>query len=77
MASLLEQVRQAQVDQGLSTQQLLDKSKLPIERSVLHRKLNGDTPATTAECEALATALGITLVFPKKARPAKKKRAAA
>ncbi len=68
MLSLVEQVRRAQVDQGLSVQQLLEKSGLPIERSVLQRKLSGDTPATTAECEALAKALGITLVWTSKSR---------
>lgn len=77
MTSLIEQVRLAQVEQGLSVQQLLDKSGLKMERSVLHRKLNGTTPATTAECEALATALGITLVYPSPAPKAKQKKRAA
>lgn len=66
--SLVEQVRLAQVARGWSVQQLLDKSGLPLERSTLQRKLNGATPSTTEECEAMAKALGITLVWPKKPR---------
>ena len=51
-------------------QQLLEKSGLHIDRSSLYRKLYPPkgrrvlVPATTAECEALAKALGITLVYP-------------
>lgn len=32
------------------------------------RKLNGDIPVTADECQALAYALGITLVWPKRRR---------
>jgi transcriptional regulator with XRE-family HTH domain len=80
VTSLIEQVRLAQLARDWSVQQLLDKSGLSMERSVLHRKLKGTTPATTAECEALARALDITLVYPQpaKAKPKKSaKRAAA
>jgi ribosome-binding protein aMBF1 (putative translation factor) len=62
----VEQIRIAQQRLGLSTQQLLDKSKLSIDRSSLHRKLTGAVPTTDTECEALAKALGITLVWPKR-----------
>lgn len=65
---LVEQIRAAQLKNGWSTQQLLDKSDLPIDRSTLHRKLHGNVPMTDAECEALAKALGITLVWPKRRR---------
>jgi transcriptional regulator with XRE-family HTH domain len=61
---LVEQIRSEQKRLGWSTQQLLDKSGLKIERSSLHRKLAGDTPITADECQALATALGIQLVWP-------------
>lgn len=64
----MDQIRAAQEKKGWSVQQLLDKSGLPIERSVLHRKLKGETPATTGECEALAKALEVTLVYPKRVR---------
>lgn len=72
MQSLVEQVRRAQVEQGWSVQQLLDKSGLPIERSVLQRKLKGETPTSSHECEALARALKITLVWPKRGRRTKR-----
>lgn len=65
---LVEQLRMTQRNMGWSVQQLLDKSGLSIERSVLHRKLNGDTPVTADECQALAYALGITLVWPMRRR---------
>lgn len=71
--SLVEQIRRAQVERGWSVQQLLDKSGLSIDRSSLQRKLAGDVPLTTEECEALAKALDITLVWPK---PRRRKRAA-
>lgn len=47
-------------------QQLLERSGLKLDRSVLQRKLCGKVPATSAECEALARALSITLVWPRK-----------
>ncbi len=62
--SLVEQIRRAQVERGWSVQQLLELSGLSIDRSSLQRKLSGAVPATTEECEALARALGITLVWP-------------
>lgn len=65
---LVDQIREAQEKAGWSTQQLLDKSGLPMDRSSLHRKLRGEQPATAEECEALAKTLGITLVWPKKSR---------
>lgn len=70
---LVEQIRAEQQRQELSVQQLLDKSGLPLERSTLQRKLNGDTPMTDSECEALAKGLrrgapDFTLVWPRRAR---------
>lgn len=61
---LVEQIRRAQLQQGLSTRLLLERSGLALERSNLHRKLTGKAPATVSECEALARALGIQLVYP-------------
>ncbi len=72
MQSLVEQIKREQEAQGWSTQQLLEKSGLKIERSVLHRKLDGQTPASTRECEALAAALDLTLVWPNRLKPVKK-----
>lgn len=54
---LVEQIRMAARELGWSTQQLLDKSGLSLERSTLHRKLAGDVPTSDAECEALADAI--------------------
>lgn len=59
---LVEQIRTAQRERGWSTQELLERSGLKMDRSTLHRKLSGDTPMTDAECEALALCMGITLV---------------
>lgn len=63
MLSLIEQVRAAQRRQGWSVQRLLDASRLPIERSSLQRKLSGEVPTTTSECQALASALGLNLAW--------------
>ena len=65
---LVQQIREAQQERGWSVQQLLEKSGLPLDRSSLHRKLNGDVATTASECEALAKALEITLVWPKRPR---------
>lgn len=65
---LVEQIRSEQLRLGWSTQQLLDRSRLSIDRSTLHRKLAGEVPTTDAECEALAGAMGFTLVWPKRRR---------
>jgi ribosome-binding protein aMBF1 (putative translation factor) len=62
---LVEQIRTAQRERSWSTQQLLNESGLDLDRSTLHRKLAGEVPCTDAECEALARALSITLVWPK------------
>jgi ribosome-binding protein aMBF1 (putative translation factor) len=65
---LVQQIREAHEKRGWSVQQLLDKSGLPIDRSTLHRKLKGDVASTTIEIEALATALEITITWPKRHR---------
>jgi ribosome-binding protein aMBF1 (putative translation factor) len=64
---LVEQIRIAKEIAGWSTQQLLERSGLKLDRSTLHRKLAGDTPMTDAECQSLAHALGIQLIWPKAA----------
>lgn len=61
---LVEQIRSAKEARGWSTQHLLDKSGLRIDRSTLHRKLAGEVPTTDSECEALAQALAIQLTWP-------------
>lgn len=70
MLTLVEQVRLAYERSGWSLAELLRRSGLPIDRSTLGRKLLGDNRKGrgrlvrlgTEECEALARALGITLV---------------
>lgn len=54
---LVEQIRSAAKELGWSTQHLLDKSGLSVDRSTLHRKLAGEVPTSDAECEALADAI--------------------
>jgi transcriptional regulator with XRE-family HTH domain len=61
---LVEQIRSEQLRRSWSTQQLLEKSGLQIERSTLHRKLTGEIPLTAVECQALATALDLQLIWP-------------
>lgn len=63
---LVRQIRTAQLVQGMSVQQLLEKSGLELDRSTLQRKLTGEVPTTDFECEALARALKIQLVYPQK-----------
>ncbi len=67
MRSLPEQLNDAFERSGLSVQQLsillLEKSGLEIERSSLQRKLKGKLRLNTDEAQALATVLGVTLVW--------------
>lgn len=70
MRTLVEQLRDAYEKSGLTMEELLEKSGLDIDRSSLRRKLlvaegsknDRSIPMKTEECEALAQALGITLV---------------
>ena len=60
--SLLQQIRDAwEVAHagGLTMVELLKRSELAFDVSVLSRKLSGAVSLRTEECEALATALGI------------------
>jgi transcriptional regulator with XRE-family HTH domain len=67
--SLVEQLRRARESRGDTVQQLLERSGLDLERSVLHRKLRGESLITATECEALAQALDITLRYPNQLDP--------
>jgi hypothetical protein len=70
MRSLVEQLRDAYERSGWTMDELLERSGLEIDRSSLRRKLLVDAdsrqdrsiPMRTEECEALARALGVTLV---------------
>jgi len=65
MRTLVEQLRDAYEKSGLTMEQLVERSGLDIDRSSLRRKLldvKDPIPMKTAECEALAQALGVTLV---------------
>jgi transcriptional regulator with XRE-family HTH domain len=66
----------ARAARGDSVQQLLERSGLSIERSVLQRKLRGQARITASECEALARALEITLRYPNRLQPEPKKKRA-
>jgi transcriptional regulator with XRE-family HTH domain len=46
-----------------SVETLREKSGLTIDRSTLSRKLNGKTPMTLSEAEALAQALSVTIAW--------------
>lgn len=60
---LVEQIRSAQDALEWSTPQLLERSGLSIDVSVLYRKLRGQSPIWVHECEALER--GIQLAIPK------------
>lgn len=60
--TLIDQICAARKRAGWSVQRLLAESGLDVDRSVLQRKLAGDTACTTEEVEALARALDVTLV---------------
>ena len=72
MRTLVEQVNGARRRVGWSIAELLQRSGLKLHQTTLRRKLVGDgrkgrsrTGLRTEECEALARALGLTLVvFP-------------
>ena len=66
--SITEQLQEALKAAGWSVQELLDRSKLPIDRSSLARKLTGDLPLKTSEAEVLAATLKVRIVFPRKGR---------
>lgn len=61
--SLLDQIREARKRAKWSVQKLRDESGIDVSRSVLQRKLTGDTPTTAEELECLARALGITIAY--------------
>ena len=73
--SLLDQIRTAREKAGWSVQKLLDESGLEVDRSVLQRKLAGQTPVTTDEAEKLARALGITIAWAPEGDTKKRNRA--
>lgn len=70
---LVDQLRIAQIARGISVRRLLAMSGLRIHRTVLQRKLSGQTPVTTRECEAVARALGITVIWPWRLRQRSKR----
>ncbi len=69
--TLIAQLRSAYERSGWTMEQLLEKSGLDLDRSTLRRKLlvneksktDRHVPMRTEEAEALASALGVTLVF--------------
>ena len=75
MVPIIKQIEQARIDQKLNISQLQRLSGIDCDRTNLSRKLDGITAMSSAECEVLATALGITIKWPCKA-PAKKRKAA-
>ena len=65
MRTLVEQLRDAYEKTGWTMDRLLRVSGLDLDRSALRRKLldvKDPIPMKTEECEALAHALGVTLV---------------
>lgn len=63
MRSIAEQLRVAFENSGWTVAELLAKSGLKCRRSALQRKLTGHLKFRTEEAEAIATALGVNLVF--------------
>lgn len=62
MPTLVEQLHAAYLRSGWSMAELLRRSDLKLDRSTLRRKLIGETPMSTVECQVLAQTLGVTLV---------------
>lgn len=63
--SLVEQLRDAYLKAKWTMDELVEKSGLDIDRSALRRKIldvKDPIPMKTEEAEALANALGVTLV---------------
>jgi ribosome-binding protein aMBF1 (putative translation factor) len=63
VATFVDQIRVAFEASGLSIPELLERAGLEMNRSSLGRKLSGELEMWTWEAEALAKALGITLVW--------------
>lgn len=55
--TIREQIRARQKELGLSDAQLLERSGLKVDRSVLRRQLVGETPMTTETAQILADAM--------------------
>lgn len=65
MRSLVEQLRDAYEKVDWTMDELVERSGLDLDRSTLRRKLldvKDPVPMRTEEAEALAQALGVTLV---------------
>lgn len=70
MRTIVDQLRDAYLKSGWTMEELVTKSGLRLDRSTLRRKLLVDewstddrnVPMRTSEAEALAQALGVTLV---------------
>lgn len=65
MRTLVEQIRDAYEKSGWTMEKLVERSGLDIDRSTLRRKIldvKDPVAMKTAEAEALAHALGVTLV---------------
>lgn len=65
MRTLVEQIRDAYEKSGWTMEELAKRSGLDIDRSTLRRKIldvKDPVAMKTAEAEALAHALGVTLV---------------
>lgn len=65
MRTLVEQLRDAYEKSGWTMEELVQRSGLDLDRSTLRRKIldvRDPVPMRTEEAEALAHALGVTLV---------------
>lgn len=63
MDQILTQLQRAIKAQGLTLGAVLERSGLGLDYSSLNRKINGKTPMTITEMEALARALDITIAW--------------
>lgn len=70
MKPIAQQIRDAFEATGWSVQDLLDRSRLDLDRSSLARKLSGDLKMKTTEAETLARVLGVVVKAGREGRAA-------
>ncbi len=73
--TLVEQLRDAFLESGLTLRQLVDQSGVDIDPTGMGRKLNGKQTLRTHEYEAIARTLSVKTARTPDARPRRRKAA--